>query len=41
MLATVIETPASKDKAVEEFRKATFGVVGTIAKHCKILNSNH
>ena len=41
MLATVIETPASKDKKVEEFRRASFGVVETIAKHSKILNSNH
>jgi len=38
MLASTIDSATSTDKALEEFRKATFGVVETLAKHSKILN---
>jgi hypothetical protein len=41
MLAQVIDSPASQDKQLEEFRRATFGVVESLAKHSKILNQHH
>jgi len=37
----VIDSPASQDKQLEEFRRATFGVVESLAKHSKILNQHH
>lgn len=38
MVASIIESPASQDKQLEDFRRATFGVVESLAKHSKILN---
>lgn len=39
MLATFVEScEAVKSKQMEDFRKATFGVVESLAKHSKLLN---
>lgn len=41
MLATVIDAPQTPDKALEDFRRATFSTVESLAKHSKILNQHH
>ena len=41
MLAQTIDSAVSTDKQLEEFRKATFSVVESLAKHSKILNQHH
>jgi len=38
MLAQIVDSSPSTDKQLEEFRKASFSVVESIAKHSKILN---
>lgn len=37
----MIDSAASSDKQLEEFRKAAFGVVESLAKHSKLLYANH
>lgn len=41
MLAQVIEAAPSPDKQIETFRRATFNVTESIAKHSKLLNQHH
>ena len=41
MLASVIDSAQGQDKQQEEFRRACFGVVESLAKHSKILNQHH
>ncbi len=41
MLAQVIDSAPTNDKQLEEFRKATFSVVESLAKHSKLLYANH
>ena len=41
MLASVIDSAPINDKQLEEFRRATFVVVESLAKHSKLLNANH
>jgi hypothetical protein len=40
LLARIIDAP-QKDKALEDFRRATFLTVESLAKQSKLLNLNH